>query len=185
MARNTGIPLKYTRARLKHWAKLAGIDPAGSTFIFGPPGTTKSHLAAALAIHRLPHLIRGDWPQFRFSFAWRLVPGLLVEVRSTYRPDAPRTESDVIRSCVAPELLVLDDLCAEKTSTASLATIGLIVSQREEAERQTIATSNLTLEELDALDPRLASRLGTFRLIGPDLLGSEDRRLAPDEPEPP
>jgi DNA replication protein DnaC len=57
-------------------------------------------------------------------------------------------------------LLVLDDLGVEKTTDWALQTLYVILNNRYTNYRQTIITSNLTLEEIgNKLGDRIASRI--------------------------
>jgi len=69
---------------------------------------------------------------------------------------------------------VLDDLGAEKTSDWTGQSIYTLISRRINDCKPTIVTSNLSLSEIDAVDPRRASRLGGmvyYKMTG------HDRRL--------
>jgi len=67
---------------------------------------------------------------------------LLHVIRSTYDPSIRTTEQDVLRPVVGADLLVLDDLGAEKTSEWVEETMNLIVNTRYNERRPTIFTSN-------------------------------------------
>ena len=67
---------------------------------------------------------------------------LLRVIRSTYDPSIRTTEIEVLRPVMHAELLVLDDLGAEKTSEWVDETMNLIVNTRYNERRLTIFTSN-------------------------------------------
>ena len=67
---------------------------------------------------------------------------LLRVIRSTYDPSIRTTEIEVLRPVMQAELLVLDDLGAEKTSEWVDETMNLIVNTRYNERRLTIFTSN-------------------------------------------
>jgi DNA replication protein DnaC len=67
---------------------------------------------------------------------------LLRDIRSTYNPTLQTAEMDVIRPVMEAELLVLDDLGAERLTDWVEETIGLIVNTRYNERRPTIFTSN-------------------------------------------
>jgi DNA replication protein DnaC len=67
---------------------------------------------------------------------------LLRVIRSTYDPSIRTTELEVLRPVMSADLLVLDDLGAEKTSEWVDETMNLIVNTRYNERRLTIFTSN-------------------------------------------
>ncbi len=67
---------------------------------------------------------------------------LLRVIRSTYDPSIRTTELEVLRPVMTVDLLVLDDLGAEKTSEWVEETMNLIVNTRYNERRVTIFTSN-------------------------------------------
>src|SRR3954469_6095464 len=88
---------------------------------------------------------------------------LLRVIRSTYDPSIHATELDILRPVMTADLLVLDDLGAEKTSEWVEETMNLIVNTRYNERRLTIFTSNY-LDIPDDSDPNsLLFRIG-FRM---------------------
>jgi DNA replication protein DnaC len=81
-------------------------------------------------------------------------------IRSTYDPSIRTTEIEVLRPVMTAELLVLDDIGAEKTSEWVEETMNLIVNTRYNERRVTIFTSNY--EDIpDDTDPNsLLFRIG-------------------------
>ena len=85
---------------------------------------------------------------------------LLRVIRGTYNASTNTTELDVLRPVMTADLLVLDDLGAEKTSEWVEETMNLIVNTRYNERRPTLFTSNY--EDIpDDTDPNsLLFRIG-------------------------
>ena len=81
---------------------------------------------------------------------------------------------EVFREFTEYRTLILDDLGAEKQTDFSAATLYAILARRRNLQRLTIVTSNQTLQEINAWEPRLASRLGEFSTVR---LPNIDRRI--------
>ena len=113
--------------------------------LFGPHGVGKTHLAVGI----LKEVIRTKGAR-GFFFETR---ELLKLVRDTYNRANEETEMDVLAPVLDADLLVLDDLGAEKTSEWVQETLGLVVNTRYNARRATIFTSNL-VDSPDNTDPQ-------------------------------
>lgn len=147
-------------ARCRDYA--AAFTPGAPGLILaGPPGGGKTHLAAAItwaSIHRR----RTDGTGYCTARFWN-VPQLLMEIRATYQPNAEDHESDIIERATGADLLVLDDLGAERATDHAGERLFTILNDRLETNRTTIITTNLNPDgkrSLAHLGPRLYSRLG-------------------------
>ena len=113
-------------------------------FLLGPPGVGKTHLCVAVlkqvVLRTKAHALFYDTRE------------LLRVIRQTYDPVVQATESDVLRPVLKADLLVLDDLGAEKTSEWVEETLNLIVNTRYNERRATLFTSNYEEKE-DRTDP--------------------------------
>ena len=118
----------------------------------GQPGVGKTHLAVAVLKQAIQMTsARGLFYDTR---------DLLRVIRSTYDPSTRTTELDILRPVMTAELLVLDDLGAEKTSEWVDETMNLIVNTRYNERRLTILTSNYP-DIPDDTDPQsLLFRIG-------------------------
>jgi len=121
----------------------------------GQPGVGKTHLAVAV----LKHVVQSSGARGLFYDTREL----LRVIRSTYDPSIRTTELEVLSPVMTVDLLVLDDLGAEKTSEWVDETMNLIVNTRYNERRLTIFTSNYQ-DIPDDTDPNsLLFRIG-FRM---------------------
>jgi len=117
-------------------SRMAAEFPAVTRGIFleGQPGVGKTHLAVAV----LKQVIQASGARGLFYDT----RDLLRIIRSTYDPSIRTTELEILRPVMTADLLVLDDLGAEKTSEWVDETMNLIVNTRYNERRPTIFTSN-------------------------------------------
>lgn len=102
--------------------------------IIGPPGIGKTHLAVSV----LKQAVRRTAAR-ALHYDTR---ALLIQIRSTYNSTTKTAEMDVIRPVMDAELLILDDLGAERLTDWVEETMNVIVNHRYNTKLPTIFTSN-------------------------------------------
>ena len=127
----------------------AGV-PLG-LLIKGVVGCGKTHVAVAI----LKEVIAKGYTGLYYNMV-----DLLSDIRATYDDRSPLSESELLEELNEPDLLVLDDLGAEKSAEWVNDRLYLIVNRRYESARPIMVTTNLSEEELvKKLGERIVSRL--------------------------
>jgi len=104
--------------------------------ILGPCGVAKTHLAVAiLRALVLRHGVAGVFCDFR---------ELLKTIQRSFRPDIAMTEAEILVPVLKSEIVVLDDLGAERPSQWVRDTFAYIINHRYNQKRTTLITSNFS-----------------------------------------
>ena len=183
-----GAGKRFLSAKLSDFSRAYSKISEKSAFIFGPRGTGKTHLAAAITRDLILKIRPTEYEGTRGEGGYikpgaldfplmRSVSELLLEIRRTYNAQGGDDESKLIDHYSRHPVLILDDLGAEKPTEWARATLYLIINRRYEADAKTFITSNYDLGGIrDRIDSRISSRLAELCEILK--LGGADRRSA-------
>lgn len=147
------------------------ISNGNGLFITGNCGTGKTHLAVALMIDfalKNREIAPNSLPKFLPSVE------LFLDLRQTFNSDS--SEKSVLDRWSVAELLCIDDVGAEKISDWTRQSFYTLIDRRYREMKQTIITSNLSLEKIALqIDDRISSRIVEMCVVIE--LNGEDYRI--------
>jgi DNA replication protein DnaC len=179
-----GVGKRYLNAKISDFPDIiknkikSAVEGKKSIFIYGPRGTGKTHLLAAIA-NRFSEMKTGP------SFDFISVPDMLLEIRKDMDASAKKILEYSGQRGIwydSPlDILFLDDLGTEKLTDWALSTIYTVIDGRYRNCFLTFISSNYTLDEIaDRVDDRISSRLAEMCEI--IHLTGKDRRVNPKTP---
>ena len=121
----------YFRNYCKNWEKAKEMN--GGLIILGDVGTGKTFYANCIA-----NEIRRRYGELCLTITTKMLTGI-----SSF------DKLDIIKSIVAVDLLVIDDLGAERNSEYAQEIMCDLMDERNKTNKPTIITTNLTMQELD------------------------------------
>jgi DNA replication protein DnaC len=173
-----GVPERFVKAQLDRPEKL---DVESGYFFYGPCGSGKTYKAVAVMReilmrksnpYRIADIVRGIYDARFIS-----VTSLLLRIKASFVQDAQETDRELIERVAGHSFLVLDDIGTEKITDWTLQTLYTIIDIRSRENKQTIVTSNLSIDELAAkMNDRIASRIAG--MCKPAPISGKDRRIA-------
>lgn len=135
----------------KHYAEHFEEYGPESIMIWGEPGNGKTHLAAA--VHN--HLTKQGKVVVFIS-----MPELLNKIKATFNSSNKETEVQILKALNVCDLLIIDDLGAEKTSDWVQEKVFTIIDGRYRHQKPILATSNIRPADLiDKIGKRAYDRI--------------------------
>jgi DNA replication protein DnaC len=132
----------------------ANLDAGTGLWFDGPVGTGKTSLAI---------LVAKAAKDAGRSYAVYPVPRLLAEIKRTFDRDASDSYLGFFRRLCSVDLLVLDDLGAEKQTEWVLEQLYSIVNERWQDRRSIVVTTNIPDEDREALGLALRATVRQLR----------------------
>ncbi len=161
----SGVPERYLGCRLSNFgtaqAEGAGreqlvralasarryvdefVEPDGNftssgLLLMGPPGVGKTHLATGILNELMErYRVRGRFIDFTT---------LVHDIQATFAPDSRGSKARLVDPIVRAEVVVLDELGAQKPTAFVLDLLYLIINQRYSQRRATLFTTNYRLD---------------------------------------
>lgn len=114
-----------------------GFRQSGLLFI-GPPGVGKTHLAVGVLIDLIErHRVHGRFAEFT---------SLIHQIQSSFDPGSPESKREILDPLLDAELLVLDELGAQKPTPWVRDILYLMINHRYTRRLPTLFTTNYLLD---------------------------------------
>lgn len=139
-------------------------EPSGWLYLHGGYGVGKTHLLAAMAWSLVDRGVAAFYV---------VVPDLLVKLQATFNDGSDETFAERFKRIKDADVLLLDDLGAEKSTEWAQAQMFDLINSRYLAEKPLVVASNLTPAQIGG---RVGSRLGDRHLTTYVSVGASDYR---------
>lgn len=128
------------------------LEAGRCLILSGKVGTGKTHLAASIA----DYLIN----QTEYSAVFRSLHSILQAIKNTYGEGSASSELEVFNILTKPDLLIIDEIGATKSTEFELATLFALINTRYENQLPTVIITNLEAKELaGSIGDRCVDRL--------------------------
>jgi len=138
--RDGGAASRQLFAQAYEVAKAFAEDPKGWLILVGPNGCGKTHLACAIANHRL------SLGQAAFYVG---VADLLDHLRSAFSPNSDIDSDELFEQVKNASLLILDDLTMTVTTPWAKGKLEQLLDYRFNAQLPTVITTDVPIEEFE------------------------------------
>lgn len=164
--RTSSAAQRQILARCQEFARAFDPKRPGGLLFTGNVGGGKTHLSVAILRAVLGRGFRGRYLN---------VCDFLDELRQSYRPDSPTAGDDLIDEVLRADLIVLDDLGAERVTGWVQERLYALINRLYERLKSVIVSTNLTLGQIADMgadqdtigNVRVASRL--TEMTGPPI----------------
>lgn len=147
-------------------ASQYATEPADWLYLHGGYGVGKTHLLAAIAWSLVDRGVAAFYV---------VVPDLLVKLQATFNDGSDETFAERFKRIKDADVLLLDDLGAEKSTEWAMAQMFDLINSRYLAEKPLVVASNLTPQQIGG---RIGSRLADRHLTTYVSIGANDYRQA-------
>lgn len=170
---NSGIPKRYqslqwaaldigphNRAVINEGRELAQREPNGYGMILaGKVGTGKTALACLIGL---------TWLERGLRVKFRSMQDFLTEIKATFADGAARSEGEILKDLARYDLLILDDLGAERDTDWGRATVRHLIETCYNETTTIVGTTNLPPMQIEeAYQGRTYSRLREMAAFWP------------------
>jgi DNA replication protein DnaC len=132
----------------RNFAQTFSKDTHEGLYIWGVPGNGKTKLAGAIV---------NVLAQKGYFVIYEKTTKLLQRIRDTFEDDSRISQSDIMRDLRMCDLLVLDDICVDKSSEWVEQMLFEIIDMRYEDKKPIVFTSNVPASKLASNLPQGAT----------------------------